>query len=138
LVKWKITRKTPQKTQSSLQLNTAYCIWEEETRMQHPGIAQSSKHADTFTNGTVSPWVFLAKSSGAVKAPRHLYTLAMSQVSYKERTKTQWLPKTGLLKLDSQDFQTMPTKLFCSQTERFIRKKFQHSRKNACCNSLKC
>jgi hypothetical protein len=36
---------------------------------------------------TVSTWVFLQKFL-AVKAPRDLYNLAMSQVSYKERTKT--------------------------------------------------
>jgi hypothetical protein len=35
---------------------------------------------DTFADGTVSPWVFLQK--------RDLYAIAMSQVSYKERTKT--------------------------------------------------
>jgi hypothetical protein len=52
--------------------------------MQHSGIAQSSKRADTFTDGTVSPWVFLQKLL-TVKAPWDLYTFAMSQVSYKER-----------------------------------------------------
>jgi hypothetical protein len=40
-----------------------------------------------------------------------------------------WLPKTRLQKLDSWNFRTMPMKLFCSQTERFPRKKFQHTRK---------
>jgi hypothetical protein len=40
-------------TQSSLKLTAADCIWEEETRMQFSGIAQSSKHADTFTDGTL-------------------------------------------------------------------------------------
>jgi hypothetical protein len=48
-------------TQSSLKLNAADCIWEEETRMQHSGIAQSSKDTDTFTDGTESPWVLFDK-----------------------------------------------------------------------------
>ena len=66
--------------------------------MQHSGIAQSSKHADTFTDGTVSP-CFFCKSFGYESS--NLYTLAMSQVSYKERTKTtmvtkNWTSKVGL------------------------------------------
>jgi hypothetical protein len=73
----------------------------DETRIQHSGIAQSSKHADTFTNGIVSPWVFFLQKVLAVKAPRDLYTLAMSRVSYKETTKTimvskNWTYKVGL------------------------------------------
>ncbi len=94
--------------------------------MQHYGIAQSSKQANTFTDDIVSPWVFLQKVL-AVKAPRDLYTLAMSQVSYKERTKTTMSPKTGLQRLESQDFQSMHLRLYCSQTEIFPRKKFQLS-----------
>jgi hypothetical protein len=39
----------------------------------------------------------------AVRAPRDLYTLAISQEFYKERKTLLWLLKTGL-KLDSQDF----------------------------------
>ena len=67
--------------------------------MQHSGIAQSSKHADTFTDGTVSPWVFLQKVL-AVKAPRDLYNLAMSKESFKERIKSKkkkknWTSKVG-------------------------------------------
>jgi hypothetical protein len=61
LVNWRITIKTPYKTQSSLKLNAADFIWKEKTRMQHSKIAQSSKHADTFTDGTLLPWVLFAK-----------------------------------------------------------------------------
>jgi hypothetical protein len=43
--------------------------------MQHSGISGSSKHADTFTDGTVSPCVFFAKVL-AVKAPKDLYTFS--------------------------------------------------------------
>jgi hypothetical protein len=50
-------------------------------------------------------WFFLKKVL-AVKAP-------------KNEQKLPWLPKTGLLKLDSQDFPTMHTLLFNSQTEIF-------------------
>jgi hypothetical protein len=42
--------------------------------MQHSGIAQSSKHADTFTDDTVSPGVLLQRVL-AVKARRDLYSL---------------------------------------------------------------
>jgi hypothetical protein len=38
----------------------------------------------------------------AVRAPSDLFNLAMKE------QKLPWLPETGLLKLDSQDFQTMP------------------------------
>jgi hypothetical protein len=61
--------------------------------IQHTGITQSSKYADTFTDGTVSPWVFFLQKVLAVKAPKDLYTLAMSQVSYKKRTKTTTVTK---------------------------------------------
>ena len=50
-------------------MQIADCIWKEETRMHHSGIAQSNKHADTFTDGTVSPWVFFSQKVLAVKAP---------------------------------------------------------------------
>jgi hypothetical protein len=51
-------------------------------------------------------------SLGPVKLP--IYTiLAMSQVSYKKEQKLPWLPKTEILKLDSQDFQIMHMTLFC-------------------------
>jgi hypothetical protein len=65
---------------------------------------QSSKHADIFTDGTVSPWEFLQKIL-AVKAPRDLYTHTMSQVSYNEKNYHGY---QKLLKLDSENFQTMP------------------------------
>jgi hypothetical protein len=48
----------------------------------------------------------------AVGALKDLYTLSMSQVFYKERTKLPWSPTTGLLKLGSQDFQTIQIMLF--------------------------
>jgi hypothetical protein len=66
-------------------------------------IALSRRHTETFTDCTVSPWVFFEKAL-AVKAPRDLYTLAMSQVSYKERTKTTIVFKNCILKLDTQEF----------------------------------
>jgi hypothetical protein len=69
-----IYKEIPQKTQSSLKLKAADCILKEETRMQHSGIAQSSKHADTFTDGTVSPGCFFAKVL-VMKAPRDLHSL---------------------------------------------------------------
>jgi hypothetical protein len=47
--------------------------------------------------------------------------LAISYVSYnaKKEQKLPWLPDTGLLKLDNQDFPTMYIKLLCSEIERF-------------------
>jgi hypothetical protein len=50
--------------------------------MQHFGVAQSRKHADTFTGGTVSTLVFQLLS---VKPPRDLCALAMRQVFYIEK-----------------------------------------------------
>jgi hypothetical protein len=41
-----------------------------------------------------------------------------------KNNKPLWLPKTGLLKLHSQDLKTMCRKLYCSQMERFYNKKF--------------
>jgi hypothetical protein len=52
-----------------------------------------SKHAHTYTDGTASPWVFFLQIILTVKAPRYLYTLAMSQVSYKEGAKTTMVTK---------------------------------------------
>jgi hypothetical protein len=58
-----------------------------------------------------------------VKAPRALQSVLQSAKYFtKKEQKLPWLPKNGLLKLDSQDFRTMPMKLFCSQKERFYRK----------------
>jgi hypothetical protein len=83
LAKFRFAREIPQTTQFSLMQN-CYCIWEEETRIQHSTrIAKSSKHAHTFTNGALSPRVYLQVL--AVRAPRDLYTLAISQEFYKER-----------------------------------------------------
>jgi hypothetical protein len=56
--------------------------------MQHSGIAQSNIHAETFTAGTVSPWV----------------VFVISKLSQKERIKTTIVTNNGLLKLDFQDF----------------------------------
>jgi hypothetical protein len=61
----------------------------------------------------------------AVKVPRDLYTLVMSQVSYKKRTKASMIvPKTGILKLDFQDFQTTTREI--SQEKISIFKKKMH------------
>ncbi len=92
LVKWRFTRKTPQKTQGSHKLNAADCIWEEEARMQHSGAAQSSKHAETFTDGTALPWVLFDK--------RRIKTTMVTK---------NWTSKVGL-----SDFSTKPSKIFCS------------------------
>jgi hypothetical protein len=69
-----------------------------ETRMQHSGIVQSSKHADTFTGDTVSAWLFFGKSSGGQNSSGSV------QPSTKKKQKLPKLQKIGLLKLDSQDF----------------------------------
>jgi hypothetical protein len=45
----------------------------EETRMQHSGIEQSSKRANTFTDDIVSPWVFFVKSSGCERSKRSVH-----------------------------------------------------------------
>jgi hypothetical protein len=85
-----LQEKYLRKTKSSDKLNTADCIWEEEKRMQHSRIAQSSKRADTFTDGTVSPsqsskpadtftdgtvspWMFFAKGSGCECSKRFVH-----------------------------------------------------------------
>jgi hypothetical protein len=113
LVKWRFTRKTTQKTQSSLNLNVADCIWEKETRMQHYGIAESSKHADILTDGTVSPWVFFAKSFGCKSSKKFVHPCnESSQVSYKERTKTTMVTKNWTSKVRLSRFPNNPHKAF--------------------------
>jgi hypothetical protein len=73
--------------------------------MHHSGIAQSSKHAETFTDGTVSPWVFFAKSSDCESSNRFVHPCNEPSILQSKNKKAllPWLPKTELLKLDSQD-----------------------------------
>ncbi len=71
--------------------------------MQHSEIAQSSKHANTFTGDTVTPWVFFAKSSGC-ESSKIFYTLAMSQVSHKERTEITMVTKNWTFKVGLSRF----------------------------------
>jgi hypothetical protein len=69
--------------------------------MQHSGNAQSSKHADTFIDHTVSPWVFFfAKSSDCESSKRSVHPCNKP----KKEQKIPWLPKSALLKLDSSRF----------------------------------
>jgi hypothetical protein len=80
--------------------------------------------------GTVLTWVFFLQKALAMRAPRDFYTLVMSQVSCKERTKTT-MPKTGLLMLDYQDLQN---KFICSFS---THKRRDFPRKYSCCYYLK-
>jgi predicted nucleotidyltransferase component of viral defense system len=77
--------------------------------MQHSGIAESSKHVTPSQMALYHPGCFLQKVL-PVKAPRDLYTLAMSRVSYKERTKTtmvikNWTSKVRISRFPNNDHQ---------------------------------
>jgi hypothetical protein len=72
-----------------------------------------------------------------VKAPRDLYTLAISQVSYKERTKTTMFTKDWTSKVGLSRFPNNAHEAFLLTNREISMEKIQHSRKNACCNSLK-
>ena len=65
----------------------------------------------------------------AVKAPGDLDTLAMSHVSYKERTNTTMVTKGWSSKIGLSRFPTMYMTPCCSSKEKFIKKNQWHSRK---------
>jgi hypothetical protein len=75
------------------------------------------------------PGSFLQKVL-AVKAPRDLYNVAMSQVSYKERTKTTMVTKNWTSKVRLSRFSA-------HKRRDFPGKNFNIQEKNVCCNSLK-
>jgi hypothetical protein len=64
----------------------------------------------------------------AVKAPRDFYTLAMSQVSYKERTKTTMVTKNWTSKVGLR-FPNNAHDAFLLTNRDISQEKFQHSRK---------
>jgi hypothetical protein len=111
-------------TNSTLQI-----LFGKEAITQHSEIAQSSKHADTFTDGTVSPWVLFVKSTGCESYNRFVHPCNEPSILKRKKQKQPWIPKTRLLKLGSQAF--MLTNIKISQ------EKFQHLRKNASCNFLR-
>jgi hypothetical protein len=71
------------------------------------------------------PWSFFEKSYACESSKRFVNPCNLT----KKEQKLPWLQKTGLLKLDSQNFQTMHIKLFCSQTKRFARKNVNNQEK---------
>jgi hypothetical protein len=91
--------------------------------MQHSGLAQSSKHADTFTDGTVSPWVFFQKVM-AMKVSGDLYTLApLQRKNKKYHGYKNWTSNVGLPRFPNHTHEVFLL------TEIFPSKKFQCSKK---------
>jgi hypothetical protein len=72
-----------------------------------------------------------------VKTPRDLLSLAMSQVFYKERTKTTIATKNCTSKVGLSRFPNIEHKAFQLTNGEILNEKFQQSRKNTHCNSLK-
>jgi hypothetical protein len=79
-----------------------------------------SKHAYTFTIGAVSHCFFVCFFAKimAMKAPRDLHTLAMSQVSYTERSKTTMVTKNWTSKVGLSRFPNNENEAFFSHKQR--------------------